>query len=465
MSNSYLSCFTYLTAVILISLFLITANSFAVPAGDFDRDGYVGFKDLSFLCLHWLEPNEPNCPADIDGDCNVDLFDYAILAQNWLKLECSAFTATASSQESGLYAPYNAIDGSMSTRWSSSFANNQWLKIDMGQIRDVNGVTIYWEAAYASTYNVQISTDDSTWATVYTTNSGNGGTDVISFTLQPAQYIKINCITRATVYGSSIWEVIVNTDDECTNQPPTGEDWTLVWSDEFNGTSVDTTVWNYEIGGSGWGNSELQYYTSRLDNSYIENGNLVIQAKNESYGDRYYTSARMTTLGKKSFTYGRFEARIKLPPGGTGMWPAFWMMPEDWATHGWPACGEIDIMESINYLTTIYGTIHYADGGGHQSNGGNYTPAISPTNDYHIYAIEWKNGIIRWYFDDINYYTSTTWSTDYAPFPAPFDKPFFFILNIAVGGYWPGCTSPSCITATFPQKMYIDYLRVYQEIP
>jgi beta-glucanase (GH16 family) len=174
----------------------------------------------------------------------------------------------------------------------------------------------------------------------------------------------------------------------------------------------------------------------------------------------------MTTLGKKSFTYGRFEARIKLPPGGTGMWPAFWMMPTDWATHGWPACGEIDIMESINYLTTIYGTIHYAaSGGGHLSNGGNYTPAISPTNDYHIYAIEWGPGIIRWYYDDINYYTSTTWSTNYAPFPAPFDKPFFFILNIAVGGYWPGCTDPSCITATFPQKMYIDYLRVYQEIP
>jgi beta-glucanase (GH16 family) len=331
-------------------------------------------------------------------------------------------------------------------------------------------VTIYWEAAYASTYNVQISTDDSTWATVYTTSSGNGGTDVISFTLQPAQYIKINCITRATVYGSSIWEVIVNTDDECTNQPPTGEDWTLVWSDEFDGNSIDTTVWNHETGGGGWGNGELEYYTSRTDpcigNSYIENGNLVIRAKSESYNNYSYTSARMTTRGKKSFTYGRLEARIKLPPGGTGMWPAFWMMPEDWATHGWPACGEIDIMESINSLATIYGTIHYADsGGGYLSNGGNYTPAVSPTNDYHIYAIEWKNGIIRWYFDDYKYYTSTTWSTDYAPFPAPFDKPFFFILNIAVGGYWPGCTDPSCITATFPQKMYIDYLRVYQEIP
>jgi beta-glucanase (GH16 family) len=467
-SNSYLSCFTYLTAVILISLFLITANSFAAPPpGDLDGDGYVGFKDLSFLCLHWLESNEPNCPADIDGDCNVNLFDYAILAQNWL-LECSAFTATASSQESSQYAPYNAIDGSTLTRWSSSFADDQWLKIDMGQIRDVNGLTIYWEAAYAKTYNIQISEDDSTWTTVYTDNNGNGGTDVISFSLQSAQYIKINCLTRVTQYGSSIWEVTVSTDDQCSKPPKL---WTLVWSDEFNGTSVDTTVWNYELGNgsNGWGNSELEYYTSRTDNSYIESGSLVIQAKSESYGGKSYTSARMTTQGKKSFTYGRFEARIKLPPGGTGMWPAWWMMPENASSYGgWPACGEIDIMEAINSLPTIYGTIHYVGGAG--SNGGHYTPLISPTSDYHIYAIEWGPSIggtyyIKWYYDDINYYTSATWSTSYAPYPAPFDKPFYFILNLAVGGNWPGCTSPSCITATFPQKMYIDYLRVYQKIP
>lgn len=470
MSNSYLSCFTYLTAVILISLFLITANSFALPTGDFNKDRYVDFNDLSFLCLHWLESNEPNCPADIDGDCNVNLFDYAILAQNWLK--CSAFTATASSQESSQYAPYNAIDGRTLTRWASSFADNQWLKIDMGQIRDVNGVTIYWEAAYASTYNVQISTDDSTWVTVYTTNSGDGGTDVISFTLQPAQYIKINCITRATIYGNSIWEVTVSTDDQCPKPPKL---WTLVWSDEFNGPSIDTTVWNWEIGGGGWGNGEQEYYTSRLDNSYIEDGNLVIQAKSESYGGRSYTSARMTTQGKKSFTYGRFEARIKLPQGGQGIWPAFWMMPPDWSTYGWPRCGEMDIMESINYLTTIYGTLHYSNSSGqHQQNGGSYTPAVSPTNDYHIYAIEWGPSIggtyyIKWYYDDINYYTSATWSTSYAPYPAPFNKPFFFILNLAVGGAWP-MSNPDCypnciITTAFPQKMYIDYLRVYQEIP
>ncbi len=457
MSNSYLSCFTYLTAVILISLFLITANSFAAaPPGDFDGDGYVGFEDLSFLCLHWLESNEPNCPADIDGDCNVNLFDYAILAQNWLK--CRAFTATASSYTSGNPAS-NAIDGSTLTGWSSSTANNPWLRIDMRQIRDVNGLTIYWGNTYASNYNIQISEDGSTWTTVYTETACNGGTEVISFSLQPARYIKINCSTKC-----SIWEVTVSTDDRCPKPP---EAWTLVWSDEFDGPSVDTTVWNYVTGDGGFGNNELEYYTSRLDNSYIEDGSLVIQAENVSYNGYTYTSAKMTTQGKKSFTYGRFEARIKLPQGGQGMWPAFWMMPTD-SSQGWPRCGEIDIMEAINLLPTIYGTIHYADiYGNHQQSGGSYTPAISPTNDYHIYAIEWGpvgiNGCtIRWYFDDYNYYTATTWSTSYAPFPAPFNKPFYFILNLAVGGNWPGNPNPS---TPFPQKMYIDYLRVYQEIP
>jgi beta-glucanase (GH16 family) len=467
MSSSYLSCFTYLTAVILISLSLITANIFAVPTGDFNEDRCVDFNDLSFLCLHWLEPNEPNCPAaDINGDCNVNLLDYAVLAQNWLK--CSAFTATASSflNNSPQFSPSNAIDGSAFTRWSSSFADNQWLKIDMGQIRDVNGLTIYWEAAYAATYNIQVSEDDSTWFTVYTDNAGNGGTDVISFPLQSAQYIKINCLTRCYIggsqYGSSIWEVVVSTDDQC---PKPSQLWTLVWSDEFNGPNVDTTVWNYEIGhNNGWGNNELEYYTSRIDNSYIENGNLVIQANSESYGGESYTSARMTTKGHKNFTYGRFEARMKLPPGGAGIWPAFWMMPENSSSYGgWPRCGEIDIMESINNLTTVYGTLHYADPvtGDHLQNGGSYPRA----SNYHIYAIEWGLGVIRWYYDNNIYYTSTTWSTTYAPFPAPFDKPFYFILNLAVGGNWPGCTNPSCITTTFPQKMYIDYLRVYQKIP
>jgi beta-glucanase (GH16 family) len=224
----------------------------------------------------------------------------------------------------------------------------------------------------------------------------------------------------------------------------------LVWSDEFNGTSVNTANWVFETGAGGWGNAEQQYYRSQ--NATVSNGNLVITAKRESFGGAAYTSARMKTQGKKTFTYGKMEARIKLPLG-QGLWPAFWMLGSNIGSVGWPKCGEIDVMEHINATNTVYGTIHW-DNNGHAQYGGNTntTPA-----SYHVYSIEWTPSSIKWFVDGVQYHEANILNsingTD------EFHRPFFFLLNMAVGGNWPGQTIDN---SKLPASMYVDYVRVYQ---
>jgi beta-glucanase (GH16 family) len=229
--------------------------------------------------------------------------------------------------------------------------------------------------------------------------------------------------------------------------------WRLVWSDEFNGTSIDTSKWLFETGGGGWGNNELQNYTARSQNARVESGHLVIEARRESFGGNAYTSARMHTSA--SWLYGRMEARIRLP-FGQGLWPAFWMLGADIGSVGWPACGETDIMEMIGgggRENTVFGTIHW-DNGGHVSFGRSVTgPDFS--KDYHVFGVEWDTQQIRWYVDSVLYNTAdiTINSTE------EFHAPFFVLLNVAVGGNFPG--SPDA-TTTFPQQMLVDWVRVYQ---
>lgn len=242
----------------------------------------------------------------------------------------------------------------------------------------------------------------------------------------------------------------------------------LVWSDEFDGTTIDYSNWTHQImPGADSGNNELQYYTNSSNNSWVANGNLVIRAIEENYYNHAYTSARLTSAGKRSFQYGRMEARIKLPTG-EGMWPAFWMMPENWDTWGWASCGEIDIMEAVDVPLATHGTIHF--GGNwpnNTSSGGSYSQSIggSPVDfsqDFHVYALEWEPNQMRWYVDGNLYSIKTSWWTSAGAYPAPFNKPFHFILNIAVGGNWPG---PPDASTVFPQKMKVDYVRVYQLVP
>ncbi|MGG4046872.1 MULTISPECIES: RICIN domain-containing protein [Paenibacillus] len=232
--------------------------------------------------------------------------------------------------------------------------------------------------------------------------------------------------------------------------------WKLVWSDEFDGTALNRSNWTPEIGtgSGGWGNNELQYYTDRSQNLQVTGGNLVITARKESYGGMNYTSARIKTQNLKSFTYGKIEARIKLP-SGQGLWPAFWMLGSNISTVGWPYSGETDIMERVNNNPYVNGTVHW-DAGGHAEYG-----RVSGNLDfsqYHVYSVEWDSKYIRWFVDGQQfnefYIENGTGNTE------EFQRPFFLLLNLAVGGNWPGAPNDS---TPFPAQMLVDYVRVYQD--
>jgi len=230
-----------------------------------------------------------------------------------------------------------------------------------------------------------------------------------------------------------------------------------VWHDDFDGPALDATKWVRETGGGGWGNNELEFYTDRPENARVENGYLVIEARREQFGNREYTSARVKTQGLGAWKYGRFEARIQIPRG-QGLWPAFWTLGDDIGTAGWPTCGEIDIMENIGREPhRVHGTVHGPGYSGAQGVSSAYDlSAAAFADDFHLYAIEWDADAIRWYVDDALYKTVTPKDL---PGRWVYDHPFFIILNVAVGGGWPG--NPDA-TTVFPQTMRVDYVRVYQ---
>jgi beta-glucanase (GH16 family) len=234
---------------------------------------------------------------------------------------------------------------------------------------------------------------------------------------------------------------------------PAKQTWNLVWSDEFDGSSVNTSNWNFETGGGGWGNNELEYYTNGA-NASVSGGILTITAKRENVGGMAYTSTRMTTQNKRSWTYGKIESRIALP-SGQGLWPAFWMLGTNIGSVGWPLSGEIDVMEHINTIPTINGTIHW-DSGGHVSYGG--TVNNSSITAYHTYTVEWTSSEIRWYQDGAQYATANILNNINST--EEFHRPFFLLLNLAVGGAWPGNPDGS---TPFPSTMRVDYVRVYQQ--
>lgn len=234
----------------------------------------------------------------------------------------------------------------------------------------------------------------------------------------------------------------------------------LVWSDEFDGSAVNTDYWTFEIGSGGWGNNELQNYTNG-DNAEVVDGKLIITARkvNDGKAAGSYTSARMISKGKKEFTYGRYEIRAKLP-SGTGIWPAIWMLGSNINTHGWPACGEIDIMEYVGYQPdVVHATVHTTAGSG--SNGDGSSVSLSNAEEeFHIYGMIWDEDKIQFYVDTQENVTHTYSPSNKTAANWPFDKPQFFILNVAVGGNWGGAQGVD--NSIFPQSMEVDYVRVYQ---
>lgn len=241
---------------------------------------------------------------------------------------------------------------------------------------------------------------------------------------------------------------------------------TLVWQDEFDGDRIDPEIWFFQRGDGtdegipGWGNNELQYYLP--DNAQVSDGTLKITAREESIGAFNYTSARIITRDRVAVRYGRIEARMRLP-GGQGLWPAFWMLPQDNRYGGWAASGEIDIMEAVNLGAAggnqVFGTLHY--GGEAPANvftGESYVVPADATAEFHTYAIEWDPTEIRWYVDDVLYAMQNSWFSTAADFPAPFDQPFYILFNVAVGGNFPGAPNASTV---FPVTMEVDWVRVY----
>ena len=240
--------------------------------------------------------------------------------------------------------------------------------------------------------------------------------------------------------------------------------WQLVWQDEFKGKTLDLSKWEFEVNAEGGGNNELQYYIT--NNAQVKDGLLFIEARREHYagpkGTRDYTSSRIRTRFKGDWKYGRFDIRARLP-AGRGMWPAIWLLPTDDAYGGWPNSGEIDIMELIGHEPNrVYGTLHYADSArGHLYQGTNFSLATGTfATGFHVFRLDWEPRAMRWYVDDHPYQTQTNWRTTPRGFPAPFDQRFHLILNLAVGGNWPG--NPDQKTF-FPQAMVVDYVRVYRK--
>ncbi len=281
-----------------------------------------------------------------------------------------------------------------------------------------------------------------------------------NFELDDVIGIEFTSVEGAVMEHESAVIKIIN-DDTYTPQlladgyitPMEYPDMQLIWSDEFDGSSVDANNWTHETGGGGWGNNELQIYTNSTQNSFVSDGKLNIVATS-NYGN--YSSARLISKDKQEFVYGRIDIRAKIPYG-QGIWPALWMLGTNISSIGWPRCGEIDIMENVGYEPKqVHGTVHYNDGG-HQYTGGSYQ---LPNNEnfyekFHVYSIVWQDDGIRWFVDYEPYYYISSTSIEYGAFQLP----QFFIMNVAVGGNWPG--NPDA-TTVFPQTMQVDYVRIFK---
>ena len=244
------------------------------------------------------------------------------------------------------------------------------------------------------------------------------------------------------------------------------EGWNIVWQDEFDKDSLDLTKWSRETGGHGWGNNELQFYTDSDSNSYVENGNLILKAQvvpqgiGSSKGLRYYSSARLRTYGKGDWKYGRIEVKAKVA-SGQGIWPAIWMLPTDWLFGGWPSSGEIDIMEHVGYdLGVVHGSVH-TEAYNHKINTqrSSARKIANVDTEFHVYSIIWDKDKISFFIDDVQYFLfENDQKGNYKTWP--FDQRFHLLINIAVGGDWPGNPDNS---TNFPRKMLVDYVRVYEK--
>jgi len=272
--------------------------------------------------------------------------------------------------------------------------------------------------------------------------------------------VEFNTKTALLTIGNDDTQLPYDIEDYAT--PSSYEGWTLAWADEFNASEINTDWWTHEIGtgDNGWGNNELQYYTDAPENSRIEDGKLVIEARNDSWNGKLYTSARMITKDKKEYKFSRTDIRAKVPYG-QGIWPALWMLGHNIDDKGWPACGELDIMELVGHQpSTTHATVHWgADFSQHNYTGKGYSISDEIFNDrFHVFSIVREFNRVYFYVDDILIFEFS--SKDLQGQPNPLNEDYFYIFNIAVGGNWPGSPDESTV---FPQFMEVDYIRVFEK--
>ncbi len=339
------------------------------------------------------------------------------------------------------------------------------LPLELSDLTTDNGFTVQWSAvAHADSY-------------VYTVDGGEekSTTDtrlaLTGLAAETTYTVKVKARSdNPAAWSESGWGAVTVKTKAGTSPAPERKEYKLVWSDEFDGSTLDTESWNYQIGGDGYGNQEKQHYTDRPENVRLEEGCLVIEARKEVYGKNSYTSGRINTKNKRSFAYGKIEARIQLPKG-RGTWPAFWMLGANYDVYQWPRCGEIDIMEHVGKEPTMIShALHTFSKNGSNGQNWNARKYIDDIEEgFHTYTLvwekDWDNGddMLQFLVDDqvtATYYQPHGSDDDYKAYP--FNKEFFLIFNIAVGGTWGGTIDDSIFAN--PVLMKVDYVRVYQRV-
>jgi hypothetical protein len=382
--------------------------------------------------------------------------------------------ASSSQHDSSCWecTPDKAFDNDPATRWATSgttgWVDPGWIHVDLGATATITQVVLQWDPAYATAYQIQVSANASTWTTIYSTTSGRGFKETINAS-GTGRYVRMYGTSRSGPYGYSLYEFrVYGTGGAPVTPPAMPPDpvfpaTNLVWSDEFNGpagSKPDPAKWTIDPGTGQ--NNEIQYYTNNNNANMDGAGSLVIEARRETAGGRDYTSHRMNTGNKFHVQYGRIEARVRVPKGN-GLWPAFWMMGADFLTgRPWPYNGEIDIMEVLGRNTLEgYSTLHAPqyNGGGGYGQKYNAPGGVDFANAFHVWSAEWDSRGIRFRVDGVEVFYASKETVETTRGPWVFDHPFYIILNLAVGGDFPG---PVDATTPFPSRMLVDYVRVYK---
>ncbi|MFE2825291.1 discoidin domain-containing protein [Streptomyces sp. NPDC059271] len=380
--------------------------------------------------------------------------------------------------------PARAFDRDPASRWATSsttgWTDPGWISVDLGATAQISKVVLQWDPAYAKSFQIQVSPNGQDWTPIYSTTSGTGFKQTLAVS-GTGRYVRMYGTERATPYGYSLWEFqVYGTGGDPLPAPPLPSDPAnpprLVWSDEFDGAAgnkPDASKWKADPGTGQ--NGELEYYTDHRNAAMDGSGHLVMEARKEATAGSscpsdplsgsttcQYTSARMNTGASFQFTYGRVEARIKVPKGN-GLWPAFWMMGADFLTgRPWPYNGEVDIMEILGKdVKTAYSTVHAPayNGGGGIGSPYKLPQSADFSADFHTWAADWNSKGITFSLDGQTVFTLDKEQVEQTRGPWIFDHPHYMILNLAVGGDWPG---PTDATTPFPARMLVDYVRVYQ---